>query len=292
VADLKRTFQFMLSAEEIGRRATRPGETPSPLLRDQFSRRVHNEKVASVFKRFLAARAGFEMLLQLFGMNKTGDGEEEAGWYQPVNNFVENVLFGLKEETHALFRRAGRPPGDVPYVEDLFDVLVGSIFHEMMKIKENCYILEHYGPAFRQFRMRYDRRVDLPAYEKLFLVASKRMVVRATQGVFEDVRAAEQLFQDATLHLLIMLPRFANNGLVTRMLIENASLVQMVYTEGGLLKVLGEMYGGHLDSAWLHAAASYAEAGRYDEAREHCRKSLDLNPDNVGARRLMAEIGE
>jgi hypothetical protein len=279
----------MLSTEEIGRRATRPGETPSPLLRDQFSRRVYNEKVASVFGRFLRARARFDMLIELFGQDGGDQGDNDA-WYFQVNDFVENVLFGLKEETHDLFRKRSRPAGEVPYMEDLFDVLVGSIFHEMMKIKENCYIIEHYGPAFLQFRARYERRSEMPAYERLFISSSKRIVEGATQAVFDDIRAADQLFQDATLHLISMLRRFANNGLVTRMLIESEDLVEMVYPDGGLIKVLGQMYDGHLDSAWLHAAASYAGSGRFDEAFACCSRSLSQNTDNVGAQRLMEEL--
>jgi hypothetical protein len=283
VSETKRDLKFMMSASEARRGAGAPGETPTPHSRSEFSRRVHNEKVASVFKRFLVARVAFDAIIEMFR-------SPEPMRFEPINIFVERTLFGLKEECHALFRKTGRPAGDVLYVEDLFDVLIGSIFHELMKIKENCYILEAYGPTYRQMAGIADRRIQVPVYERLFFRACKRIIERASTAVYDDIRAAEQLYQDATQHLLIMLPRFAHNGLVTRMLIDSQQLVEMVYGEDGLESVLLKMYDNRLANAWLHAASSYLEAGHTKMARVFCEKSLAEEPDNLGAQRLMRSI--
>jgi len=285
MSETKRNLRFMLSAAETARATSAPGEALSPLVRGDFSRRVRNEKVASVFKRFLVARVAFDAILEVFR-------SPDRLRFEPINTFVEQTLFGLKEECHAMFRKAGRPAGDVLYAEDLFDVLIGSIFHEMMKIKENCYILEYYGPTYRQMAEIADRRIQVPAYERLFFRACKRIVERASSTVYDDVQAAEQLFRDATEHLLSMIPRFANNGLVTRMLIENEQLVHMVYGEGSLHTVLLRMYEGHLANAYVHAACSYLEAGLFQKARASCEKSLAEEPDNPGARSLMDQFQE
>lgn len=283
--DVKHNLRFMLSATEVKRAASPADEAWSPRPRGEFSRRVHNEKIASVFKRFLVARVAFDAIIETCRL-------VEPMQFDPIDLFVERTLFGLKEECHALFRKAGRPAGEVLFGEDLFDVLIGSIFHETMKIKENCYILEHYGPAYQAMAGLADRRIQVPGYERLFFRACKRIIERASSAVYDDIRAAQQLFDDATKHLLSMLHRFAGNGLVTRMLIENEQLVDMVYGEDGLRMVLLGMYDDHLDSAYLHAANSYLDAGRFDEARKYCEKSLQENKDNLGAQLLMERIQE
>ena len=282
MSETKHDFKFMISGVEAARTRV-SGESVPGLGRADFSRRVRNEKVASVFKRFLVARVGFDAIVEMCR-------SPEPVRFRAIDVFVERTLFGLKEECHALFRKAGSPAGDVLYAEDLFDLLVGSIFHEMMKIKENCYILEHYGPTYRSIVAMAERRIRVPVYERLFFRACKRIIERASGAVYEDIRVVEQLFDDATEHLLSILPRFANNGLVTRIFIENEHLVEMAYGEGGLKKVLLRMYEGRLANAYLHAACSYKAAGRIAEAEEWCAKSLREEPAHVGARRLMESI--
>lgn len=283
MSDTRHSLKFMLSARETAREAGVPGEAGALPIRGEFSRRVRNEKVASVFRRFLVARVAFDAIIEIFR-------SREPMRFEPINTFVERTLFGLKEECHALFRRAGRLAGEVLFAEDLFDVLTGSIFHEMMKIKENCYILEHYGPTYRQMAAIAERRIQVPVHERLFFRASKRIIERASTAVYDDIRAVQQLFEDATEHLLSMLPRFANNGLVTKMFVENQQLVEMVYGEESLNTVLLTMYEGRLANAYLHIASSYQTAGRYQEAKDYCEKSLEEEPDNVGALRLMKRI--
>ncbi len=283
MSDTSRTFKFMFSESPAAARSRGPAVTP--VTHGEYSRRVRNEKVASVFKRFLIARVAFDAIIEMFRSS-------EPMRFEPINIFVERTLFGLKEECHALFRNAGRPTGDTLYAEGLFDVLIGSVFHETMKIKENCYILEHYGPTYRTMAAIAERRIRVPVYERLFFRACKRIIERASTAVYEDIRATEQLFDDATEHLLSIMPRFANNGLVTRMLVENQQLVEMVYGEDGLRDVLMKMYEDRPANGYLHAASSYFAAGRTKEARECCEKCLALEPNNIGAFRLMRRIEE
>ena len=283
MSDAKHTLRFAMSAAETAR-ATGPGDTPPHGGGDESSRRIRNEKIASVFKRFLVARVAFDAIIEMFR-------SPEPMRFEPINIFVERSLFGMKEECHALFRYAGKPAAETLYAEDLFDVLIGSIFHEMMKIKENCYILEHYGPTYRSIAAIAERRIRVPVYERLFFRACKRIIERASTAVYDDIQAGEQLFQDAAEHLLSMLPRFANNGLVTRMLIENEQLVEMVYGTDSLRTVLLNMYDGRLGSAYLHAASSYAAANRMEEARALCKKGLGEDPGNIGALRLLRRTG-
>ena len=51
----------------------------------------------------------------------------------------DSVLFRLKERCHALFRGGEQPSEVVMRREALFDLAVGSLFHEAMKFRENLY---------------------------------------------------------------------------------------------------------------------------------------------------------
>ena len=62
------------------------------------------------------------------------------------------VLFRLKERSHALFRRARGESEVMMRREALFDLAVGSLFHEAMKFRENFYQRSVYGPKVVELR--------------------------------------------------------------------------------------------------------------------------------------------
>ncbi|GAG25313.1 unnamed protein product, partial [marine sediment metagenome] len=63
-----------------------------------------------------------------------------------------SALFRLKERCHALFRLGKGAPHVARPREVLFDLAVGSLFHETMKVRENFYQREIYGPRVRALR--------------------------------------------------------------------------------------------------------------------------------------------
>ena len=69
-----------------------------------------------------------------------------------VGDDERSVLFRLKERSHALFRGGDHAPGIATQREALFDLAVGSLFHEAMKFRENLYQRTVYGPKVRALR--------------------------------------------------------------------------------------------------------------------------------------------
>ena len=59
-----------------------------------------------------------------------------------VDDRGRSHLFRLKEMSHDLFRNSD----DASYKEKLYDITIGYIFHEAMKLRENMYQLEYYRP--------------------------------------------------------------------------------------------------------------------------------------------------
>ena len=86
-----------------------------------------------------------------------------------VGDDERSVLFRLKERCHVLFR-GERGEGEIGATA-LFDLAVGSLFHEAMKFRENFYQRSSYGPKVRALR---------------------RAVVRDESGLLKRVREADR----------------------------------------------------------------------------------------------------
>ncbi len=61
-----------------------------------------------------------------------------------VDDKGKSSLFRLKQMCHDLFRNGV----EVSYKEKFYDITVGYIFHEAMKLRECIYQLEYYKPRY------------------------------------------------------------------------------------------------------------------------------------------------
>lgn len=178
-----------------------------------------------------------------------------------VGDSEGTVLFRLKERCHALFRPVEDDEAATVSPAVLFDLAVGSLFHEAMKLRENFYQREVYGPKVRAAR---HAAVGDELREKLVREMEK-IVADASQRLDEAVHETETLLSQTRDQFRSLLVVHRENGLVVRYLIENASLVAEVFEEG-LDSLLEEIFG---DTAggYQKAARSYLQSGYFDEAR-------------------------
>lgn len=169
-----------------------------------------------------------------------------------------SALFRLKERSHARFRE-GRG-GSVGTREALFDLAVGSLFHEAMKFRENLYQHEVYGPRVRGLREEAGEEAGelFGEFEKILAGAA----LRREEALLE----VDTLLDQTREQLRVLLVSQAGNGLITRTLIEREELVDFVFPEGleGLLAAI------HGDAArgYEIAAHSYLRSAFFDEALE------------------------
>ncbi len=188
-----------------------------------------------------------------------------------VNTTRSSPLFGLKERCHALFRYMEAEPCNEK--EKLFDLTVGSIFHEAMKLKENIYQLEVYGPRYLELEKRFGN----PLPEREFH-GFKKIKIRAEQGLCEGMEDLRELFHDVKEQLAELLREYSKNQLLTRFLLENRALVQKVYGKRGLEKISASMFKGGIDQAYWVAGNSYLESQYFDMAHRIFRKALSRHP--------------
>ena len=210
--------------------------------------------------------------------------------FDEINGFVEGDLYALKEDCHSLFRGPQRPGGALDLSAGaLFDLLVGSLFHQMMKVKESTYQLERYAPRYAALR-KSARGPDAIEHREAFLREGQRIIQRARRGLRQDLHHAVELFSEATVVLRHVIRENSGNPLLVRTLLDNLDDVEAVYGARTLDDLLSEMYDGRPAEGFLAAAGDLLEGGWYDRARDLCKQALKLEPDNVRAAQLLNRI--
>jgi hypothetical protein len=180
-----------------------------------------------------------------------------------------SVLFRLKERVHRKFRNRD-PDLALRRGEALFDLAVGSLFHEALKFRENLYQLKVYGPKVRGLRDQGAEDGDglLAEFEKLLRAVSDRLG--------ESLRETESLLEQTRRQLPALILDFARDpsgesrvetGLVARFLFEEREAVEAVYPEG-VPALLAQIHDDLL--------VAYALAVRSHLASAHFGKALEL----------------
>src|SRR5690606_30901448 len=167
-----------------------------------------------------------------------------------------SVLFRLKERSHALFRAGA---GAVLPRVALFDLAVGSLFHEAMKLRENVYQLEVYAPKVEAARLEAESGTE-PLFEEF-----TRILRGSRARLREALDETESLLGQTRRQFRVLLAMHRENGFLARYLIENAALVEAVLGEP-FDEIFASIHGDPV-SGYVRAARSYLESGYFDEAR-------------------------
>lgn len=196
-----------------------------------------------------------------------------------VSDGEESVLFRLKECSHALFRgRSGVANPSRIGPEALFDLAVGSLFHEAMKFRENFYQRDAYGPKVRALR-----EAQVPDAEGL-LQEFERILSGADERLEESLREAETLLAETMGPFRALLRAHAHNGFLSRYLIRQAVLVEEAFGEP-IDAVLTAIHGS-AGAGWAHAARSYLESGFFAEAVPALEVALSRGAPRAAMSRL------
>lgn|GEM_PF-1396274 len=263
----------------MGRSEEAIGVAPKVREREE---REEQERVALTVARFLRCYATFEAIAG-------DDTRQEPVTFAEVDGFVEGQLFELKEECHWLFRAREGVDREGASPAALFDILVGALFHQAMKVKESIYEVERYGPKYEALRAA-SKQADAPQRAQMFLREGERIIARARRSVKEDMKDARELFKEAAIVLRYLLAENRDNPLLLRALFDNQELVETVCKRKPLERLLGDMFDGHPAAGYLLAAEHLFEGGWYDRARELCKRARECDPKNKAAAQLLAKI--
>lgn len=197
-----------------------------------------------------------------------------------VGDSEGSALFRLKERCHALFRERSEGSDLRVRPEALFDLAVGSLFHEAMKFRESLYQRDVYGPKVRALRAASPSGANpmIREFERIFEGVRSRLD--------ESVQESEALLLQTAGQFRTLLEAHSNNGFVTRYLIENAELVEEVFADG--LDALLEQVHGSSGIAYARAARSYLVSGFFDEGRRALIEAMDRDGSRAELSRLLA----
>jgi hypothetical protein len=188
-----------------------------------------------------------------------------------------SVLFRLKERTHALFRGPGGVARGSTHREALFDLAVGSLFHEAMKLRENLYQREVYGPRVRALQS------DAGEESKALFDEFEKMLGAVDDRLDEGVRELETLAQRTADQLRLLIAERPDDGAV-RFVTERPEEVEAVF--GIPLEALLEEMHGSVARGYERAGRSYLSSGAFESSRDCFARALEQTEADPGIERL------
>ena len=208
--------------------------------------------LVEIVRDFLVAQQMLSRLSELFHKGELRF-EDVKGL---IGDTDHAILFRLKERCHTLFRSEAR--SSLIRSGELFDLSIGSLFHEAMKFRENVYQQQVYAPRVQKLRDAAGDEADdlLRDFEKVLAFSPERLA--------ETLHETEALFAQTRRQLRKLLIAHPDNGLVARFILERSDLVSEVFPEG-LDELLGEIYGDAAEARSI-AVHSYLESAHFDEA--------------------------
>jgi tetratricopeptide (TPR) repeat protein len=191
-----------------------------------------------------------------------------------VDDKGQSLLYNLKEQCHSLFRYKGKKP--IHKNEWLLDLVIGSIFHEAMKLRENLYQMEVYRPKYLQYKSKSGKS----DYEKDYIQLFERIILKAEQGVAEGMEETRSLSKDAMAQLIDLFKESSKNALLVRFLLENLTLLQEVYGSKKAKEIFDLMFEKGFLDAYQSAGQSYLQSEHYDVSADYFLKASKLDPHN------------
>ena len=198
-----------------------------------------------------------------------------------VGEDESSVLFRLKERCHAQFRSDREDLALAMHREALFDLAVGSLFHEAMKFRESLYQREVYGPKVRALRSSAGEEAAVSLFmefEKILSGVSRRLE--------EGLHEVEVLLGQTVEQLRVLLLLHRENGFVARFLLENAKVAEEIFGVS-FDALLAELYGSPAEG-FRTAGRSYLMSGYYEAAIDALGAASERGGNRAECERLSA----
>lgn len=237
---------------------------------EKKSRGEHDRNIIEIVKGLLLSEVAFEEIFKKY--------EEGCLRFSDIGVWVDDkgqsLLYNLKEGGHSLFRYQEKKT--IHKNEWLLDLVIGSIFHEAMKLRENIYQMEVYRPKYLQYKLK-SGKTD---YEKNYIQLFERIILKAKQGVAEGMEETRSLFKDAMTQLIDLFKESPKNTFLVRFLLENLTLLHEVYGSKKAKEIFNLMFEKGFLDAYRFVGQSYLRSEHYDLSSNYFLKALKLDPTN------------
>jgi len=193
-----------------------------------------------------------------------------------VDDRGKSCLYRLKQMSHELFRNVE----EATYREKFYDITVGYIFHEAMKLRENVYQLEYYKPQY-QTLVASD---ELTALEKKIIHEFDALIAKARKRLKEGLKEVKMLLKDLVVQLKDLLKLYRGNYLLPRFILENEKALIRIYHKRGFADLLSDMYERGRSTLIHKAAQSFLDSEYYGDAKILFQKAAHMDHGNGKAR--------
>ena len=222
--------------------------------------------------------------------------EKEFKHYQKQGKFnfkamdeMEVDLYNLKNKTHAVFRRDVESNGGILEREDLFDLIIGSIFHEALHLKEYVYALQSYKARYMSFADRKKTgRID--SIQDDFLKYSREIIREAKENLPRKTTELKSLLEDALSLMEGTLKKYRTSRRLMRVLYLERELLNSIYGENGLEYVYRIMYKAGAMEGYFRVGASFLKGGFHDFAIRAFEEALSADSGSDRENELRQEI--
>ena len=194
-----------------------------------------------------------------------------------VGETESSALFRLKERSHAIFREPARSGRRPTHREALFDLAVGSLYHEAMKLRENLYQREVYGPRVRALRS------GAGLESKALFDEFEKMLGALGSQLDEGIREVELLTQRTADQLRLLVAESADEG-AARFLTEQEAEVERLFGVG--LDVILEEAFGSVAEGLERAGRSYLASGSFEAAADRIGRAMERSTSGRELSRL------
>ncbi len=224
-------------------------------------------EICEIIIGFMKAKVSFDSAFELWQSGGSFDFS--------VMDKLETKLYSLKDKTHLALRDSSDENSGWIQKADLFDLIIGSIFHEALHLKEYIYTLRSYAPRYSAFTNRKKGgRVDL--YTDDFLKTSMDIVNEAKTNLPRKAYEVKKLFEDGLLLLEDIIKKYRNNSRVIRTLFTLSEIVDRVYGSGGLNLLYSRVYKNGPAEGYLRVGSCFMKDGFHNASLEAFEKAAEI----------------
>ncbi len=187
---------------------------------------------------------------------------------------AKGMLWQLKDMSHSMWKDAEPQQNPDTFI---FDWMIGTLFHEAMKLKENLYVLVHYQPVYNALNLNTEAEETNDTCPTFFN--------EITDEISRSMRRIHCLYEKALDRLYAITEEERDNALLIRYILDAKREEPEKWDQAnGLGTLLHRLFPGRMDEAYCIAGESYLEGSWYTEAKNAFEQALKINPECREAR--------
>ncbi len=182
---------------------------------------------------------------------------------------AKGMLWQLKDMSHLMWKDAEPQKNPDPF---LFDWMIGTLFHEAMKLKENLYVLMHYRPVYQTLQLPQNKNRSEDTCPMFFQ--------EINDEVYNSIKRIRCLYEKALNKLYAITANEKDNALLIRFILDQKDENPNGWErKNGIGSILRNIFPNNMDEAYCIAGESYLEGSWYTEAKNAFEQALKINPN-------------